>query len=206
MRSLNRTLLAGLAGLLSTSTLLSGCDTTGLVAQFPALSPYLGPRPKAAAFSLGRGHIAGRVVRDQDVPVGNAFVTTGGAYAFSANFPANAEDIELSADSDNGRDKIFVEHEFEDGSVEPALRVVRKFPSGTTKAGKYYYLKAGEFLLEGIPEGEVLVTAAFGEVRTAPTRLTVFQNFLLTGLVFKLSIPEPLEKVNGQDPQVLEWT
>jgi hypothetical protein len=205
MRSLNRPIVTGLACLLATSSFLTGCDTTALVTQFPALSPYLGPRPKVPPFSLGRGHIAGKVVRAKDIPVGNAFVTNGGAFAYTAQFPENEEDIELVADSDNGKDKIFVEHEFEDGTVGPALRIVRKFPSGNTKAGKYYYLKAGEFLLEGIPEGEVLVTAQFGEVRTPPTRITVFPNFLLTGLEFRLAIPEPLAKVNNADPPVLEW-
>ncbi|MEB3329918.1 MAG: hypothetical protein VKQ33_11860 [Candidatus Sericytochromatia bacterium] len=205
MRPVNRSVLTGLAGLLAATSCLVGCDTTGLVTQFPALSPYLGPRPKSPPFALGRGHIAGKVVRANNIPVGNAFITNGGAFAYSAQFPENEDEIELVEDADNGRDKVFVEHEFEDGSIEPALRIVRKFPSGNTRAGKYYYLRAGEFLLEGLPEGEVLVTAQFGEVRTPPTRLTVFPSFLLTGLEFRLAIPEPLAKVNNADPPVLEW-
>lgn len=203
-----RVLTGLLAATLAAPLLLAGCDTSALVASYPALSPYVGPRPKASPFALGRGHIYGRVLQESNLPVGDAFVSTGGAYAFTAKFPDGFdEETDTVADRDDDKDRIYVMHDFgEDKGEEPAMRIKRKYPSGTSKDGKYWYLRSGEFLLEGLPEGDVLVTASYGEVKTEQVRLSIFPNFMLTGVEFRLPIPDALAKeADGTDPKIIAW-
>ncbi|MEB3197385.1 MAG: hypothetical protein VKP62_09300 [Candidatus Sericytochromatia bacterium] len=206
MHTLRRTLGAALC-LLAAATGVAGCDTNALVTQYPALSPIIGPRAKKAPTVIQRGHLHGKVVKSDGKVQGNAFVTTGGAYAFTAEI-SETSPPEFVEDKDNNKDRQYVEgHEFEDGSVADALRILRKFPSSNKPDGKYFYLKHGEFLLEGIPEGDVLVTASFQDVVGAPQRFTIQPNFLLRDADFTLDIPPTLDLDDkGLPPSILEWT
>lgn len=200
--------------LLSTS-LLAGCDTSDIVNQYPALSPIIGPRPKARPFTLGRGHITGVVVSTEGTTLANAFVTTGGAYTFSAELPSTEEELAVLPyvpNENNNRDRVYVENGLfinEEGVEEegPAFRIIRKFPPTNNFQDKYYFLRNGEFLLEGIPEGEALVTASFDDVVGAAQRFTIFPNFLLRDTRFTLDIPEPLPTdASGRAPAIVDWS
>lgn len=198
---------------LATQT-LSGCDTSDIVASYPALSPIIGPRPQAKPFQLGRGHIAGVVVTTDGTRLANAFVTTGGAFSFTAELPEDQEGLDalpyVPNENDN-RDRVYVENGLfvnENGEEEegPAFRIIRKFPPSNSFQDKYYYLRNGEFLLEGIPEGESLITASFQDVQGAAQRFTIFPNFLLRDTRFTLDLPEPLRPdASGRAPAVVDW-
>jgi hypothetical protein len=211
----SRSALAFTLTCLLTTQFLAGCDTSDLVAQYPTLSPIIGPRPKAKPFSLARGHIAGRVVSTAGFPVGNAFVTTGGASTFSAFVPeteAELDTLTFVLNENNNLDRVYVEdasftNDRGEEELVPAFRIIRKFPSGNSLNEKYYYLRNGEFLLEGIPEGEALVTASFNDVTAAAQRFTIFPNFLMLDTSFTLDIPVPLEPdaTTGRLPEVVDW-
>lgn len=196
------------------ASVITGCDASDLVVQYPALSPIIGPRPKAKPFTLGRGHLTGVVVSTEGTTLGNAFVTTGGAFTFSAELPSTQEELDALTYTENRnnnldrvyvRDGLFINEEGEE-ETGPAFRIIRKFPPSNNFQDKYYYLRNGEFLLEGIPEGEALVTASFDDVVGAAQRFTIFPNFLLRDTRFTLDLPEPLPADSaGRSPPVVDW-
>ena len=186
---------------------LAGCTASGLVEQFPGLSPIFGPRATSAPFSLSRGSIRGRVfgARGKEQAIGLAFVTTGGLSTFSA-IPKD-EDVVQEDDTVKNKDNISVMHAFNEGDEpELAQRIIRKTPPTQADADRFVYLRLGEFFLEGVPEGKILLRASFGNVTSSPNPVTVYKNTIVEDVSLNLYIPEPMAKdSNGNVPRTVEW-
>jgi hypothetical protein len=71
---------------------------------------------------------------------------------------------------------------------------------------RYFYLRAGEFFLEGLPAGDASLVAKFGTRESQPNPVTVFANQLVEGVTMTVSIPEPVVIEDGRVPRVVEWT
>jgi hypothetical protein len=207
---------------LALATASTGCQDqlNSVVAAYPQTAPFLGGRAKASPFVLKTGNITGFVFgasgKAQPIPL--AFVTTGSVSTFAGNpdkSKAVAEADEFTNASDASKAHFDVLHDFNDG-VGPieADRIIRKNPpaadpaadDATNSRRQYVYLRAGEFFLEGVPEGISKLSASFGNVGSAPNPVTVYPNQLVTGVTMNLYIPEPVAVEDKRVPKVVEWT
>jgi hypothetical protein len=199
-----------------------GCQDqlNAIVASYPQTAPFLGGRAKPSPIVLKTGNITGFVYgasgKSQPIPL--AFVTTGSVSTFAGNpdkAKAVPEEEEFNEDSDANKAHFDVMHDFNDGNgpVETD-RIIRKTvpaedpnaDEATNSRRQYVYLRAGEFFLEGVPEGISKLTASFGNVVSSQNPVTVYQNQLVTGVTMNLYIPEPVAVEDKRVPKVVEWT
>jgi hypothetical protein len=206
---------------LAAVAMCAGCrdQLDPIVAAYPATAPFLGGRAQPSPFSLNTGSIAGFVFgasgKSQPIPL--AFVTTGSVSTFAGN-PDKAKAVQEANEFDNPADAtkahFDVFHDFNDGAgpVETDRIIRKNVPAedptadpATNARRQYVYLRAGEFFLEGVPEGIAQLKASFGNVATANNPVTVYKNQLVTGVTMNLYIPEPVVTENGV-AHVVEWT
>jgi hypothetical protein len=199
-----------------------GCEDqrAAIVQAYPQVAPILGGRAKPSPFSLNTGNITGFVFgasgKSQPIPL--AFVTTGSVSTFAGNpdkSKAVQEENEFDNDADGTKAHFDVFHDFNDGAgpVETDRIIRKNVPAedpnaddATNARRQYVYLRAGEFFLEGVPEGISKLTASFGNVNSSPNPVTVYKNQLVTGVTMNLYIPEPVAVEDKRVPKVVEWT
>jgi hypothetical protein len=199
-----------------------GCEDqrAALVQAYPQVAPILGGRAKPSPFALNIGNITGFVYgasgKSQPIPL--AFVTTGSVSTFAGNpdkSKAVQEENEFDNDADANKAHFDVFHDFNDGAgAVETDRIIRKnvpaedpnADDATNARRQYVYLRAGEFFLEGVPEGVSKLTASFGNVNSSPNPVTVYKNQLVTGVTMNLYIPEPVAVEDKRVPKVVEWT
>lgn len=161
------------------------------------------------------GFVYGQGGNTQPIPL--AKVTVGSVTTTAGNpdlAKAVNEDNEFDRSEDAIKPHFDVMHDFNDGvGPVPCERERRKTPlelpatasdSDRTRAA-YAYLRAGEFLVEGVPEGQVQVSASFGGVTATPIPVAVLAGKETSGVTISLALPESVVADNGKPVHVLEW-
>ena len=187
---------------------LGGCADIGdgIARAFPAAAPIFAPRATAAPFVISRGHVRGAVygASGKSQPIGLAFITTGGVSTFSAD--PDPDDVVAEDEKVKDKDGLSVMHDFGDGKETLATRMIRKAPPSQEPEDRYVYLRAGEFFLEGVPEGTATLTASFGNVASSPNPVTIYKNTVIEDVTLNLFVPETaLGAGDGQVPTIVEW-
>jgi hypothetical protein len=203
-------ILSAIVGLVALSASATGCEDlrSQIVTSAPWTGPIIGGRPQPSPFKLATGNIRG-IVHGKDgisQPIGMAFVTTGSVSCTAAN-PQPDQTIPSADDKDDGKEKIFVMHDFGDGAGEVATeRRLRQKAGGPNWQDKYVYLKQGEFFLEGVPEGYATLRASYGGVNSQGTQVEVYANNVRADIKIPLYIPGPVQ-VDGSNtpPKVVDF-
>jgi hypothetical protein len=188
---------------------VAGCENERsiLVESYPQLGPFIGGRPKPSPFKLATGNVRG-VVHGRDgigQPIGLAFVTTGSVSTTASN-PQQDQAINADEEKDDGKEKIYVMHDFGDGTPVLTERRKRLKPGGPEPFDKYVYLRPGEFFLEDVPDGIATVTASYGGVSSQQTQVEVYAGNTRADIKIPLYIPGPVQVENSnQTPKVVDF-
>jgi hypothetical protein len=158
------------------------------------------PTPTSAATDGNiKGIVHGKEGPGQ--PVGMAFVTTGSVSAIAANPQAD----QVEEDVDNNKAKAYVMKDFGGGTPVLVERRKREKPGGPNWQDKYVYLKPGEFLLEGVPEGIATLTASYGGVNSQQTLVEVYKGNTRVDIKIPLYIPGPVQIPGPSQPNVVDF-
>lgn len=170
---------------------LAGCD--GL----PVLPAAEAPASPAPAYEGSlRGFVYGKdgrmqVLRGARVQAGPVTTLTGSP----ADLYHEAPDVDAVHERDG---RVTVWHDFGDGISVPAERRSRP-------GAEPVYLRAGEFLLEGLPDGPVSVTASQCDMTSPPLSAHVTAGHTTDGLALALPIAIPMENGDSSIPRVVTW-
>ena len=171
---------------------LTGCDA---IPVFPA------SQPPAVSVSAHEGSLRGfvygaegrvQVLRGARVHAGSVTTLTGSP----ADLYHEAPDVDAVHERDG---RITVWHDFNDGlGLVPAERRSRP-------GAEPVYLRAGEFLLEGLPDGPVSVTASQCDMTSPPLSAHVTAGHTTDGLALALPAALPMENGDSTIPRVVTW-
>ncbi|MDB5095898.1 MAG: hypothetical protein JWM80_319 [Cyanobacteria bacterium RYN_339] len=174
------------------------------------------PVPVGAKVGSISGFVYGAAGKSQPIPL--AFVSTGDASTFAGNPDvgvAVSEQDEFAIAANATHEHFDVLHDFNDGAGPVVTdRILRRVvpaadpgaDEATNSRRQYVYLRAGEYFLDGLPEGINKLTASFGNVTSAANPVTVYNGKLVTGANMTLFLPEPVVTEDGRVPRVVEWT
>lgn len=156
----------------------------------------------APTYGSLRGFVYGKDGRIQ--PLRGARVQAG-PFTTLTGRPAGLYDMDLGGKAQHEHEGVVtVWHDFDDGhGPVPAER--RSHAVLGSESEPYVYLRAGEFLIEGVPDGPVSLTAAICDMMSAPLSAHVTAGHTTDGLALALPLAVPVMNGDSTFPVVVTW-